>query len=104
MQTNRHLSVMFDSTSWRIYPLIAHNDLIQSPLRSPSCAKIRREVGQSVAMTMNRAVSNYGPLFPTTPAPGAKEDEERTPLLTQLPSAEVLAHVGLVMTVYGCVC
>ncbi|KAJ9120074.1 hypothetical protein QFC22_002972 [Naganishia vaughanmartiniae] len=41
---------------------------------------------------MNREVSYYGPLFPTTPAPGAKEDEERTPLLAQLPSPEVLAH------------
>lgn len=44
-------------------------------------------------VAIDRVVSNYGPLFPTTPAPVAKEDEERTPLLTQLPSAEVLAHV-----------
>jgi hypothetical protein len=48
-------------------------------------------------VSIDRAVSNYGPLFPTTPAPGAKEDEERTPLLTQLPSAEVLAHVRRIL-------
>ncbi|GHJ86400.1 hypothetical protein NliqN6_2802 [Naganishia liquefaciens] len=40
---------------------------------------------------MDRGVSYYGPVFPTTPGPGSKDDEERTPLLTQLPSAEVLA-------------
>ncbi|KAJ9103807.1 hypothetical protein QFC21_002269 [Naganishia friedmannii] len=44
---------------------------------------------------MNRELSYYGPLFPTTPAPGMKEDEERTPLLAQLPSPEVLAHLSI---------
>jgi hypothetical protein len=53
-------------------------------------ASITRE---EPSTTMDRGVSYYGPLFTTTPAPGSKDDEERTPLLTQLPSAEVLANV-----------
>jgi hypothetical protein len=53
----------------------------------------RHLIKRESIVAMDRGVSYYGPLFTTTPAPGSKDDEERTPLLTQLPSAEVLANV-----------